>query len=45
LTHKLSEARAGGLDSGWLVELATLAGSYDMRAVREFLRRNAEAAE
>jgi len=45
LTHKLSEARAEGLDSGLLVELTTLAGSYDMKAVREFLRRHAEAAK
>jgi CheY-like chemotaxis protein len=44
LTHKLSEARVDGLDSGLLAELAALAGSYDMKAVREFLRRHAEAA-
>ena len=45
LTNKLSEARAEGFDSGLLVELTTLAGSYDMKAVREFLRRHAEAAK
>jgi len=45
LTHKLSEARADGLDSGLLIELTTLAGTYDMKAVREFLRRHAEAAK
>jgi hypothetical protein len=45
LTHKLSEARVGGLDTGLLAELATLAGSYDMKAVREFLRRHTEAAK
>jgi signal transduction histidine kinase/DNA-binding NarL/FixJ family response regulator len=45
LTHKLSEARADGLASGLLAELTMLAGSYDMKAVREFLRRHAEAAK
>jgi hypothetical protein len=45
LTHKLSEARADGLDAGLLVELATLAGSYDMKALREVLRRHAEAGK
>jgi signal transduction histidine kinase/DNA-binding response OmpR family regulator len=44
LTHKLSEARVDGLDTGLLAELAALAGSYDMKAVREFLRRHSEAA-
>jgi len=43
LTHKLSEARVDGFDTGLLAELAALAGSYDMKAVREFLRRHAEA--
>src|SRR4029434_6922580 len=40
LTHKLSEARADGLDSGLLAELTMLAGSFDMKALREFLRRH-----
>jgi len=43
LTRKLSEARVDGFDTGLLAELAALAGSYDMKAVREFLRRHAEA--
>jgi len=45
LTHKLSEASAGGIDSGLLAELTMLAGSYDMKALREFLRQHAEAAK
>ena len=45
LTHKLSEASAEGIDSGLLAELTTLAGSYDMKALREFLRHHAEAGK
>jgi CheY-like chemotaxis protein len=45
LTHKLSEAGAEGIDSGLLAELTMLAGSYDMKALREFLRQHAEAAK
>jgi CheY-like chemotaxis protein len=45
LTHKLSEASAEGIDSGLLAELTMLAGSYDMKALREFLRQHAEAAK
>ena len=43
LTHKLAEARADGIDSGLLTELTALAGSYDMKALREYLRLHAEA--
>jgi CheY-like chemotaxis protein len=45
LTHKLSEASAEGIDSGLLAELTMLAGSYDMKALREFLRQHAETAK
>jgi hypothetical protein len=45
LTHKLSEASAEGIDSALLAELTMLAGSYDMKALREFLRRHTEAVK
>ena len=45
LTDRLSEASAEGIDSALLAELTMLAGSYDMKALREFLRRHTEAAK
>jgi CheY-like chemotaxis protein len=43
LAHKLDEARAEGIDSELLTDLSALAGSYDMKALRDVLRRHAEA--